>query len=218
MFIVDWWNSLSIAAQVFACMALPATLILLIQTVLMFIGIGGESVGMESSIDDISDATPDDIPEAGDGIFGEDSISDTVDHAGGLGLRIFTLRGIIAFFVVFGWVGILMDSSGVKLWITVLVSTLCGLCMMIALAVLLKAIMRLRSNGNNDNRNAIGHAGRVYLTIPPSRSGEGKVQLMLQGSYVERNAVTDEAEPIPTGSEIVVVGVSGDTSLIVKRK
>jgi hypothetical protein len=41
---------------------------------------------------------------------------------------------------------------------------------------------------------------------------------MLQGAYVERNAVTDEAESIPTGCEIIVVGTSGQTSLVVKRK
>ena len=41
---------------------------------------------------------------------------------------------------------------------------------------------------------------------------------MLQGAYVERGAVTDETEAIPTGSEIVVVGVSGQTDLVVRRK
>ena len=39
---IDWWNSLSVAAQVFACIAVPASLVLLIQTVLMLIGIGSE--------------------------------------------------------------------------------------------------------------------------------------------------------------------------------
>ena len=41
---------------------------------------------------------------------------------------------------------------------------------------------------------------------------------MLQGSYVERNAVTDDAEAIPTGAEIVVIGLSGQVDLIVRRK
>jgi hypothetical protein len=41
---------------------------------------------------------------------------------------------------------------------------------------------------------------------------------MLQGAYVERNAVTDDEEAIPTGAEIIVVGVSGQTDLVVKRK
>jgi len=90
--------------------------------------------------------------------------------------------------------------------------------MMFALAFLFNAVMKLRSDGNKDNRNTIGTSGRVHLTIPASRKGEGKVHIMLQGSYVERGAVTDEDEPIPTGSEVVVVGISGQTDLVVKRK
>ena len=90
--------------------------------------------------------------------------------------------------------------------------------MMFLLALLFKAVMGLRSDGNIDNRNAIGIAGKVYLTIPPARSGEGKVYVMLQGSYVERDAVTDDDAAIPTGAEIVVVGVSGQTDLVVRRK
>ena len=36
----EWWMSLTGMGQVFACIAVPATLILFIQTVLMIIGIG----------------------------------------------------------------------------------------------------------------------------------------------------------------------------------
>ena len=65
MFIIDWWNSLSLVSQVFACVAIPATMILLIQTLLLFFGVGEDADG----VDDI----PDDVPEAdiGDGTFGE---------------------------------------------------------------------------------------------------------------------------------------------------
>lgn len=215
MFIMDWWNALSTATQVFYCVAIPSTLVLLIQTVLMFIGFGSD---VDGGIEDVSDGTPHDMIDAGDGVFGEDMVSDTQDLFGLEGLRIFTLRGIIAFAVVFGWVGALMDTSGVNLWVTLPVATVCGFVMMVALAFLLRAVMQLRSDGNTDNRNAVGTAGKVHLTIPPARSGEGKVHVMLQGSYVERNAVTDDAEAINTGSEIVVVGVSGQTDLVVKRK
>lgn len=41
---------------------------------------------------------------------------------------------------------------------------------------------------------------------------------MLQGTYVERDAVTDENEAIPTGSEVLVIGISGQNTLIVKKK
>ena len=218
---IEWWSNLGIVLQIFYCIAIPATLVLLIQTIMMFIGIGDDGDIGDGDIDADIDMDTDgiDVPDdAPDGVFGEDSVSETPDASGLVGLRIFTLRGIIAFFVVFGWVGVVMQEAGIHLAITLSVAAVSGFAMMVALAFLFKAVMKLRSDGNIDNRNAIGTSGKVYLTIPPARSGEGKVQVMLQGAFVERNAVTDEAEAIPTGTEIVVVGVSGQVDLIVKRK
>lgn len=209
---IEWWDSLGIALQVFYCIAIPSTLVLLIQTILMFIGMD-DDVGGTSDIGSEVDSSI-----AGDGIFGEDSITEVSDAWGLEGVRIFTVRGIISFFVVFGWVGVVMLSAGVPIWITIPVAIICGFGMMLLLAILLNLVMKLRSDGNTDNRNAIGTSGKVYLTIPPERTGEGKVYVMLQGSYVERAAVTDQTEAIPTGTEIVVVGVSGQTVLVVRRK
>ncbi len=199
---------MSLASQIFACMAVPATLLLLVQTIMMFFGFGEDSDG-------IGEDVPDDMPDIPDG---DELIPDEADVSGLDGLRIFTLRGIIAFFVVFGWVGVVMDGGGCPLYVTLPVAAVCGFAMMLTLALLFRAILKLRNDGNTDNRNAIGVSGKVQLTIPPARSGEGKVFVMLQGSYVERNAVTDEAEAIPTGAEIVVVGVSGQTDLVVRKK
>ena len=214
MFIIEWFQSLTMAGQVFACVAIPATLILLVQTILMLIGADSDADGV---IDEIPDAN---IPDGdvSDGIFGDNEIGDVADTAGFDGLKVFTVRGIIAFLVVFGWVGVLMDHAGIKLWVTALVSTLCGAAMMLLMALLVRSVMRLRNDGNIDNRNALGVAGKVHLFIPANRQGEGKVHLLLQGSYVERDAVTDDEETIPTGSEVVVIGLSGQTTLVVKRK
>lgn len=220
MALFEWWNSIGFASQIFYCIAIPSTLILLIQTVLLFLGIGDDAGG-DSVFDGISNDTAiDDIPDVDDGIFGDHPLSDFHDHdlSGFDGLRIFTVRGIIAFLVVFGWVGGVMASAGVILWITVPVATVSGFAIMVALAFLFRAVMTLRSDGNTDNRNAIGTSGKVHLTIPPARTGEGKVHVMLQGSLVERDAVTDDDEAIPTGSEIVVQKVSGQTTLVVRKK
>ncbi len=201
---------MSIVGQVFSCFAIPATLLLLVQTVMMFIGFGGD--------DGIGDDIPDDLPDASD-LSGADSVFDEpADFSGLEGLRIFTLRGIIAFFVVFGWVGVSMDAAGCPLYATLPVAIVCGFAMMVALAFIFLGIMKLRNDGNTDNRNALGTSGKVHLTIPASRSGDGKIHIMLQGAYVERNAVTDEDAPIPTGAEVTVIGISGETDLIVKRK
>lgn len=213
----EWWNSLDIAVQVFYCIAVPATLVLLIQTILMFIGMDEDADGA-GDVDVSGDAVADDLPDVDEGVFGENSVSEAPDGAGLEGLRIFTIRGIVAFFVVFGWVGVVMAGFDVAMYITIPVAIVCGFAMMFLLALLFRAVMRLRSDGNTDNRNAIGTAGRVYLTIPAARSGEGKVYVMLQGSYVERGAVTDDEESIPTGAEVIVIGVSGQSDLVVKRK
>ena len=220
MTIIEWWNALDMAVQVFYCIAVPATLVLLIQTILMFIGMDDDADGAgDMGVDGAADGEiADDIPDMDEGVFGENTVSEAHDGFGFEGLRIFTIRGIVAFFVVFGWVGVVMAGLDVSMYITIPVAIASGFAMMVLLAFLFKAVMRLRSDGNTDNRNAIGTAGRVYLTIPASRSGEGKVYVMLQGAYVERCAVTDEEESIPTGSEIVVVGVSGQSDLVVKRK
>ena len=208
--LIQWWNSLGLASQIFYCIAIPASLVLLVQTILMFMGL---DEGADGDVEvDISDG------DAGDGVFGDDTPSDFEPASDFGSLHIFTFRGIVAFFVIFGWVGVVMQSFAVHLAITIAVASACGFAMMLGIAFLLKLVMRLRNSGTADNRNAIGVAGKVYLTIPPSRTGEGKVNIMLQGAYVERNAVTDEAESIPTGCEIIVVGTSGQTSLVVKRK
>ena len=212
---INWWDSLSVAAQVFALIAIPATLVLVIQTVLMLIGIGMEAAdGDGLSLDDIVSDNDTDI----DGVFSDDVPDGDIDPTGLDSLRLFTLRGIIAFLVVFGWVGYVMETAGVTLFITLPIAFVCGFAMMLLLALLIRAIMKLRNDGNFDNRNAVGVSGKVYLTIPASRKGEGKINVMLQGSFVEREAVTDEQEDIPTGCEVVVTGVSGQTTLVVTRK
>ena len=210
MSLFEWWDSLGLVSQIFYCIAVPSTLVLVIQTVLLFMGFDD---GADSEFDvDAPDADFD------DGILGDDGMTDISDVSGLESLHIFTVRGIIAFLVVFGWVGYGMEISGVKLWITILVSTVCGFMMMTVLAFFVRTVMKLKNDGNLDNRNALGVSGKVYLTVPANRKGEGKVNVMLQGSFVERDAVTDENEDIPTGCEVVVTGVSGQTTLVVNRK
>ena len=205
MTLFEWWAGLALTTQIFYCIAIPATLILLVQTALLLFGFDGDGdVDFDADIDGDIDI---------DGDADVDVDGDAFDS-----LNIFTLRGIVAFFVIFGWVGALMSASGISLWITIPVALLCGALTAVGIAFLFRAVMKLKSDGTAYNKNALGSSGKVHLTIPAKRSGEGKVHIMLQGAYVERNAVTDEEEAIPTGSEVIVVGLSGGTNLVVKRK
>ena len=72
--------------------------------------------------------------------------------------------------------------------------------------------------GSRNIGNALGKSGTVYLRIPANREGNGKVNLMLQDTFVELDAVTDEENAIPSGREVVVIGLSGQSTLVVKSK
>ena len=62
-----------------------------------------------------------------------------------------------------------------------------------------------RSNCARVERS-VGRTGTVYLRVPASRAGSGKIHLMLQNRTVEYQAVTPGSE-LPTGTPVRVVGV-----------
>lgn len=213
----EWWESLGEIGRVFACVAIPSTVILFLQTILMLIGIGGSGFEADSADADIDADVNGDI-EPSDGIFGGEESNVDSELELDDGLRLFTFRGIIAFLTVTGWAGVLCVRVGLALPLTVLVSAASGIAAMFAIALLFRLIYSLQSDGTEDIRHALGMAGTVYLRIPPERSGRGKVNLMLDGKLVEKEAVTDEEEMLNYGEQVVVVGISGQTELIVRKK
>lgn len=222
---LSWWASLTAAEQIFAYVAIPATMILLLQTLLLLFGLGDHDSDTDAGGHD-HDMIPDhDLPDdtvdvdahlPEDGVFGDDH-PDVISH-GDSGLRLFTLRGIVAFFAVMGWTGLTLLRRDISLVPSVVIALAAGLLAMVLVALALRWFYRNQSSGNMEIRNALGASGTVYITIPPARQEQGKVNLMLDGQYVELSAVTDNETPIPTGTEVTVVGISGLNTLVVKRK
>lgn len=143
---------------------------------------------------------------------------DTHTHFGGSGLHLFTLQGLVAFFAVFGWSGLLMLKSDVLPVASVVLAIVFGIVAMVLIAVAMRAMMRLQSDGTLDIRNALGKSGTVYLPIHEKRRAAGKVSIMVQDRLVEMDAVTDGEATIPTGAEVTVVGISNGNTLIVVKK
>lgn len=236
-----WWASLTWLEKIFAYVAFPATLLLLLQTLMLLFGLGNDSDGdADADVDLDGDGVPD-LDLDGDGIpdldadfdadvdsdFDTDTDGDTdaetdVDAGGhsGLfaGLKLFTLRGIVAFLAVCGWGGLWLLRMGMHPIFAVFLAIAMGFWAMLLMALFLRVALKLQDDGTLDFRNALGTAGTVYLTIPARRAGEGKVHVVVQDQLRELEAVTDEESPIPTGSEIVVVGLSGGNTLVVCRK
>ena len=237
MDMVAWWEAMNFIQQLFAVIGIASTILLVIQVILLIIGAGdsgtdtdsgpgGEDIDIGDDID-FSDADagvaggdldlPDSSGAAGDW-YGESGDTTFESHYGSAGLRLFTLQGLISFFAVFGWSGLLMLKSGFGTPLSVVLAALFGFIAMALIAWIFKAMLKLQSDGTLDIRNSLGKSGTVYLNIPARREYSGKVSLLIQDRLIELDAVTDEENPIRTGAEITVVGVSGRNTLIVRSK
>lgn len=217
---LQWWIELGTAGQVFACIGIPATVMLLIQTVLTLIGLGGDSdvdADVEAEAEVEFDATDADAMDS-DGIFGENSDAATDSDVFDGGLRVFTLRGIIAFFSVMGWTGTVCCELELALPLSILISFLAGLAAMVLIALIMKWLLGLQYDGTENIKDAIGVSGTVYMRVPPARTGKGKINVVIQGKLCEKNAVTDEETIIERDEEVTVIGISGEETLIIRRK
>lgn len=180
---MTWYASLQGAEHTFWTIALIATAIFAIQTVLTVIGIDAHDVG--------------DIDFA-DG--------DTMDTGGAVSL--FSIRSLINFFVGVGWAGVTFVPVIESVWVVWLLSVCVGLAFAYFYIWLRRKLKGLERNGALRYADCVGLVGDVYLHIPASRGGRGKVQLSVNGSVHELDAMTD-GEEIKTGAQVKVVGVEG---------
>ena len=225
-----WWEALSGLQQVLACFAIPATVLLVLQTILLLFGAGGHAAdhgGFEdhSGLGDPDggdmDASADmDMDANADTDFDADHDLETQpDHDGAhhaAGVRIFTVRGLVAFFAVGGWLAIALLDLGVSTGPSVGFGLLGGFLALLLVAFIVKWAVRLQENGTLSLRNAIAHTGTCYISVPPRRTGSGKVTVLVQEQLVELEAVTDWEEPIRTGEQVQVVGLASENLLVVR--
>lgn len=187
---MQWFEQLSVLQQIYAFIAIPSTLILLIQTVLLLFGIGDGDAEVDA-----------DLPA----------------EFGGDGLALFTVRGIMAFLCIGGWTGIFFASLAIPELAAIFLSLLCGAAALVGMAYMIKAFMKMQSAGNLDVKNAVGKIGQAYIPIPANGAGVGKVNLVVQGIYSELGAITHEEETIKTGETVRVVDVQPGGLLVVER-
>jgi membrane protein implicated in regulation of membrane protease activity len=189
--ISTWWPSLSALEQVYWIIAIPFSLIFVVQTIMTFF------------IGDI-----DHVEAGGD-------VDMQVDGDLGIGFQFITLKNLVAFFTIFAWSGIACVDAGLSAGLSIVISTFSGLAMMVIMASIIYFMGKLSDDGTLKLSNAIGKIGSVYLTIPPKRKGFGKVQITVQGVQT-LDAMTDNEEEIPTGAVVEVIGVYNNETIIVK--
>lgn len=139
-----------------------------------------------------------------------------VDGDTGIGFQFFTFKNLVGFFTIFGWSGIAFLDAGMSKGMVVLLSFLCGLAMMFVMAFMIYQIHKLASSGTLKIANAVGLIGEVYLTVGGARSRIGKVQITVQGSLRELEALTDHPEDLPQATVVKVTETTANGILIVE--
>ena len=143
---------------------------------------------------------------------GSDHAAGGHDHGhGGASAWLFgilTFRSVVSGMTFFGLAGMAATSAGWSRPAALGTAAGGGLAAMLAVAAMMRAIVKLQDDGTVRIENAVGQTGTVYLTVPGNKAGVGKVTLNVQNRTAEYQAVTFQ-DPLPTGSKVVVVDVIG---------
>ena len=189
---ITWWTSLSTAMQVLWAITLSASLIFVIQTVMTFLGLGDHDADFDL--------------DTSDGSFDADP-----------SMNLLTFRNLVNFCLGFGWTAVLMHEKIQSNALLIIVSVIVGILLVTVVMWIFKWLSGMQQTGNIDvHKSAVGCEGKVYLTIPGERKGEGKVQITINNAVREYDAVTD-GETIPTGKAIKVTEVINDYTLLVQE-
>ena len=186
---LNLFHELDTRSQVYWVCAIVGSLIFVVQMVLTLIG-------MDSS--DI------DVDFDGDG---------TRDLGGGLSL--FSIKNFVNFLVGFGWAGVCLRSAVQSHILLGLLAVLVGVAFVLMFFLIKRQTRKLEHNGAFQIQDCVGKTVDVYLRIPASRGGQGKVQVSLNGSVQELDAMTD-GDAIASGQKVSVIDVVDGTTVLVQ--
>jgi hypothetical protein len=185
-----WWTSLDLYLKIMWGIAIPVSIIFIIQMIMTFVGLGDHG---DISTDSDGDADMQ-IP-----------------------FQLFTFRNFVNFFLGFAWTGISLYEVIVnKAWLTLL-GVIVGLVLVTIVMAILYALSKTVQSGNIDINNATGKTATVYFTIPAAGKGMGKIQMSIQQAVREYDAISDATEPIITGALVRVKSVIDAHTLLVEK-
>lgn len=184
----EWFNQLDPTLKIYWGIAIFASIVVLIQTCMSFVGMGDVDTG-DADVDFDADT---------------DADADSLDHAGAM--HLLSIRNVFYFLLGFGWTGVSLWNTIPNRGLLCAIAALVG-CVFVAIFLFLfNQMMKLQSNGAFDINDSTGRVCDVYLRIPANNQGLGKVQISFNGSVQELDARTS-GEQIPSGTKVRVIRV-----------
>ena len=191
----EWFKGLSVMEQIYFWLGIAATLFLIVQIILLWLVLRS---GGDTDID-------------GDG---------DIDVDGDSGVSIFTVKSITAFFSVGSWTGLLVCAlvPANLQWVSIFPALVLGAAALAIVVVALRAMQKLQCNGAVQIEKLIGQTATVYVSVPPSRSGRGKITLTAQGRFMELDAVTDGEERLAVDEVVEIVSTENECTVVKRNK
>ena len=177
---------MNITLQVYWYIAIGASVFFIIQTIATFVGGSGADADVDTVIDT------------------------SVGH-GDFPFHFFSLRNLVSFLLGFGWTGVSLHKSIQTPWLLLLAAILVGLLFVGMFFFIIRTLLKLSENNAFKIEDTLGKTGDVYMQIPPSKSGKGKVFISVNGSTHELSAITDDPELLKAGSLVKVIKVDDKT-------
>jgi membrane protein implicated in regulation of membrane protease activity len=169
--------------------AIPVSLIFVVQSLLTFMGADTHD-GLSADFD--SDLNGQETP-----------------------FQLFSLRNLINFLLGFSWSGISLYSVIDNKVLLIFAAIIIGAGFVALFFLLMRQINRFAEDNSFRIENTVGKTGSVYLGIPGHKSGKGKVQISVNGTFHELEAFTEQ-ERIETGSLVKVLRTEGNQLVVEK--
>jgi membrane protein implicated in regulation of membrane protease activity len=184
-----FWSSLDSFEKILWCIAIPSSIIFIIQTIMTFMGMDAhDGVGAEF-----------------DGSEGDPSP-----------FQLFSFRNLINFLLGFSWAGISLSGNIESEALIVVLSTIGGLLLVTVVMLIFYYMSKLGESGNIRFEDAVGKTAVVYIPISEKRSRAGKVQITINGTTCEFDALTD-GDALKTGEPVVVSSIINGNLLLVSK-
>ncbi len=182
----EWWELLGKTEQIFWAMGAGGTIVLVLQTLISFIGLD-----IDTDLD----------LDVGAGIS--------------LEFGLFSFKSFLAFVAFFGWTGVIALGHGWSMPLVILASAASGLVAMLLVAYMLFQFQKIESSGTMRIEEAVFEEAQVYLAIPAAGEGIGQITIELNGAIQQLRAVSN-GKTIPTGSAVKVIELLEKNILLVE--
>jgi hypothetical protein len=187
---MDYFENLDPLLRTLWFIAIPASLIFVIQSIMTFSGVDSHD-GLDADFD-------------GD------------MHNGDAPFQLFTFRNLINFLLGFSWTGISFYNLINNRMALIILALAIGSAFIVLFFMVIRQIEKLAEDNTFKISNTVNKTGSVYLSIPAKKKGTGKVQVSVRGSVHELDAIT-ENDTIETSAAIRIVKVESNNLVVVER-